>query len=368
MKILIWVGYQNPYWNKNTWENKGLGGSEYCALKLAEYLSKLGHNVIVSGDVIKGKFGEVQYLHYNKFLECRGPVSHINPDAIKVYSHFDVVIGANYIHYLKHLEEYHITFDQSYFWIHNPDYYKWYKGSELPFYKSYFKSPKLNKILGVSKFHEKLLVDNSESLFNYDISEALEKIDHIDNAIDVNDYTNPLDDKIKGRIVWSSTPDRGLDFIIQNWNKWKEKRPDLSLVICFPPYAKNWSMINIEGLKDVELRGAMNPTQLREIQSKAEYWIYVSNYTETYCITALEMMLQKVKIITNGPGNIKKLINRGGRGILINDIDSDVVLEKLLDKYDNKMIDKAYDFALQQSWENRTLEWLNIIENETEKV
>ena len=44
MKILFWVGYQNPYWTKQTYLDKGIGGSEYCVLKLADYLDLKGHD------------------------------------------------------------------------------------------------------------------------------------------------------------------------------------------------------------------------------------------------------------------------------------------------------------------------------------
>jgi len=49
---------------------------------------------------------------------------------------------------------------------------------------------------------------------------------------------------------------------------------------------------------------------------------------------------------------------------LIDDIDPNIVIKKLLNKYNNKMIEKAYKYALEQSWENRTMEWLNLIEDE----
>lgn len=368
MKILIWTGYQNPHWNKSTWDNKGIGGSEYCILKLAKYFTKCGHNVMVSGDVIQGKFDNVQYIHYEKFLEWRGPVGHKNPNALKVFSHFDVVIGANYLNYAKHLEDNKITYDQSYFWMHNEDYYKWYKGGELKNTEDYLHTPKLNKIVGVSKFHEDLLKNNAKSLFDYTQEKAIDTISHMNNAIDVNDYTNSLNNKVKGRVIWSSSPDRGLDFILQNWDSWKEQRPDLSLVVCSPPYSKNWSKADMSKLKDVEWKGALNPVQLREEQSKAEYWVYASDYTETYCITALEMMLQKVKIITNGAGNIKNLIADGQRGILIDEIDSNVIIDHLKSGYDKNMIERAYNYAANQSWENRTIEWLNLIKDEAKKV
>ena len=38
MKIMFWVGYANPIWDKGDWMNSGMGGSEYCVIKLADYL------------------------------------------------------------------------------------------------------------------------------------------------------------------------------------------------------------------------------------------------------------------------------------------------------------------------------------------
>ena len=30
MKIIFYTGYSKDKWNKQTWETKGIGGSEYC--------------------------------------------------------------------------------------------------------------------------------------------------------------------------------------------------------------------------------------------------------------------------------------------------------------------------------------------------
>ena len=362
MKILIWSGYQSPHWNKNTYEKTGIGGSEYCVLKLVEYFQMLGHNVIVSGDVVTGGFDGVQYIHHSKLLDYRGPVNHTNPTALKVYSHFDVVIASNYIHYLKYLEKnYQITFDKSYFWMHNLTFYKWFKGSELGEWKTYFQHPKLTKIVGVSNYHESQLNNDALVLFEYDPNQSEEIITHVNNAIDLRDFTEPLDNKIKGRIIWSSATDRGIDFILENWDDWKKQLPHLSLVICTPPYAKDWFKNDLSNLEDVEWKGALNPTQLREQQSMAEYWIYASNYNETYCITALEMMIQKVKIITTGSGNIKNLIGDGERGVMIGGVDSNLVIEALKQEYSNDMLDRAFNYAKEQNWNNRIQEWIKLI-------
>ena len=46
MKVLFWVGYANPTWDKGDWINNGMGGSEYCVIKLADYLDLNGFNFL----------------------------------------------------------------------------------------------------------------------------------------------------------------------------------------------------------------------------------------------------------------------------------------------------------------------------------
>ena len=56
MKILFWIGYATPNWDKGTWMNEGMGGSEYCVIKLADYLDLNGCDVTISGDVKTGNW------------------------------------------------------------------------------------------------------------------------------------------------------------------------------------------------------------------------------------------------------------------------------------------------------------------------
>jgi len=369
MKILIHNGYHSPYWNKNTWVDEGIGGSEYCVIKLAHYLKLKGHDVTVSGDVIEGNFDGVKYIHYNNFYRYQGPIGITQPHHLQVYPHYDTVIATNYLHFIKYLEDYGIKFDKAYFWMHNEYFYKWYKGGELKNWDSYLQDNRLKGIVGVSKFHKDYLTEHKSEIFNYS-DEQHPPILSIDNAIDLEDYSNlNYPTKIKGRIIWSSSPDRGLDLILSNWDKWKELRPDLSLTICSPPYSSDWFNHDISQLKDVEWLGALNPTDLKIEQFKAEYWIYVSDYLETYCITALEMMAAKVKILTNGPGNIKHLINKGTRGELI-DANPDLIIETLLKDVESPEFhsnwywkrEQAWSWSQKQTWENRVDEWLSLMQ------
>jgi len=375
--VLLWVGYHAQKWDARNWVEQGMGGSEYSMLKLAYKLQSKGYDVTVAGDVKLGWLWGVKFVNEDALKNNRGPRGLNEAHNVRVKDHYDIVVGNNYISFIKHLEAVDISFDKAYFWMHNEDYYKWYKGSELNEYKSYFKHPKLKAIIGVSKFHANILKENASKLFDYTPQEANTYIRSIDNAIDLDDYkewkNEPIeidtDNKVKGRIIWSSSPDRGLEMILRNWKDWKAKRPDLSLVVCSPPYSVNWlDKKMLKGLKGVEWKANLCPLDLKREIAKAEYWIYCSDYVETYCISALEMMMGKVKIMTTGTGNIMSLIGSGDRGEICT-MDPDSVINDLLNDINKPLyntrqtnkVNKALRWAKNENWDNRVNEWIKMI-------
>jgi len=375
--VLLWVGYHSQKWDARNWVEQGIGGSEYSMLKLAYKLQNKGYDVTVAGDVQVGWLWGVKWVNEDALKNNRGPRGLNEAHDVRVKDHYDIVVGNNYISFIKHLEAVDISFDKAYFWMHNEDYYKWYKGEELNEYKSYFKHPKLKAIIGVSKFHANILKKNASKLFNYTPQEANTYIRSIDNAIDLDDYKEwknvPIeidtDNKVKGRVIWSSSPDRGLEMILRNWSDWKAKRPDLSLVVCSPPYSVNWlDKKLLDGLKDVEWKANLCPLDLKREIAKAEYWIYCSDYVETYCISALEMMMGKVKIMTTGTGNIMSLIGSGDRGEICT-MDPDSVINDLLNDINKPIyntrqtnkVNKALRWAKNENWDNRVNEWIKMI-------
>ena len=68
MKIMFYVGYANPKWNSQTWVDQGIGGSEYCVIKLSEELAKKGHSVYVVGDVEGCYVNKVTYIHHDVII------------------------------------------------------------------------------------------------------------------------------------------------------------------------------------------------------------------------------------------------------------------------------------------------------------
>ena len=244
MRILIYIGYQKPHFNAEVWLDNGAGGTEYCAMKLAEVFSSNDHEVIVSGNVKNGYWNGVRYVALEDLNRSSLLIASDDSKDLKPSTHYDIVIASQYIHYFKELEQRDITFNYSLFWLHNEDgWYPYYRGEKIHDNGvSYLFKDNLNGIVGVSHFHSNLLknilknISNKERDFN-------ELIYSIDNAIDPKDWDSMTINKVKGRIIWSSSPDRGLHFILENWKRWKEIRPDLTLHICCPPYSKDWEKV-----------------------------------------------------------------------------------------------------------------------------
>lgn len=374
MKILFYIGYAKTPWNKQVWEKQGIGGSEYCVIKLSEQLAKHGHEVYVVGDVEGAWINRVTYINVNNLLN-KGNERGSNSIA---FTEFDWVIGVNYINFTKVLDKNSINFSKALFWAHNEYWYTWHEGSELEDKgKSILEDERLKAIICVSKWQvEHINLKRAETL-GYIPSNSNTYIQVISNAIDPNDWENINVPKVPNSFIYSSATDRGLEDLIKMWPAIKHAIPDATLNVCTPPYSEAWGY-NPAHPKGVTWLGALPPKKLYEQISKSEYWVYPSKYPETYCISAVEMMLGGVKICSTNTGNLDALLNGRGAifdsGQMIGDIQTDMVNAVMRDNgacHD----DKAYHYkwykqtmenkkwVMEQTWENRVHEWIMILES-----
>ena len=374
MKILFYIGYAKTTWNKQVWEKQGIGGSEYCVIKLSEQLAKHGHEVYVVGDVEGAWINRVTYINVNNLLN-KGNERGSNSIA---FTEFDWVIGVNYINFTKVLDKNSINFSKALFWAHNEYWYTWHEGSELEDKgKSILEDERLKAIICVSKWQvEHINLKRAETL-GYIPSNSNTYIQVISNAIDPNDWENINVPKVRNSFIYTSATDRGLEDLIKMWPAIKHAIPDATLNVCTPPYSEAWGY-NPAHPKGVTWLGALPPKKLYEQISKSEYWVYPSKYPETYCISAVEMMLGGVKICSTNTGNLDALLNGRGMifdsGMLMDDIQDEMINAIFRDKgtchddkkyhYDwYKMTMDNKKWAMNQSWENRVHEWLMVLES-----
>jgi len=296
MRIVLYTGYQNNPWNPDTLNKTGLAGTEQSVLYLAKSFAFFKHKVWVVGKVISGDYDGVMYRTTEEFKQ--------------EVDYVDTIIGVSYIHYLKEFEDF--NYKNSIFWVHNTDYFPWWEGEVIPNHRELLSHPKLSKIICLTYWHKLKWLEQ--------FPETKDKIEIIPNGINWNSfvpmYTSPktidgklfsaspsrLTQKIQNQFIYSSHAERGLSQVLEDWPTIKLKFPDATLKICTPEYGLEYFKENFESLilnlEDVEFLGTLPQQELYQLMATSQYWYYPSNYEETFCVTALEMLGHRVTPIT----------------------------------------------------------------------
>ena len=188
------------------------------------------------------------------------------------------------------------------------------------------------------------------------------------NAIYTNRFLNKDIEKIPFRFIYTSCPERGLTYLIQIIPKIKEKYPETTLYLFVnKDLILKDTMDKIKILDYVYINNRVSQEELSNEFLKSDIWLYPTNFTESYCITALEAMASKCLVATVnycGLGNIVY-----GRGVVCNAPIKEH-LEDLIDKLffvlerpalKSHFINTAYNWAINQTYEKLAQEWIETI-------
>lgn len=342
MRILVYVGYQSIHFNPDTLKSTGLGGTEIACINLARELKKFGHRVIVSGDVVPGYFDGIEWLPTS---ECHEKYS----------NQFDVIISASYLHVALEFKDY--VDSKIIFWAHNTDYYPWWRGEEIENHLELLKSDKISRVVCLTEWHK----DIWHSQFGNT------NIEVIGNGIDTSTFIG-RPKKIKNRFIWSSAPERGLLELLKNWQSVLKAKPDATLEVFSPSYSIDQldNSLEIKELLEqtgIIVRGNASQVELHDAMLRAEYWMYLTDYEETYCITALEMQYAKVLPIVT---NVAALNETVWNGIILEDAEtkwqeSVQLISKLGPDLKDKVIDDSFSWAKKQTWSERSYMWNELL-------
>jgi len=306
MKIVLYTGYQSTRWNPDTQHKIGLGGTEQCVLYLAYHLAAYpGNQVWVVGDVIEGDFDNVKYRTTSTFKN--------EVDSV------DTIIATSYIHYLKEFEDF--NYKNSIFWVHNTDYFTYWRGEEIENHRELLNHPKLSHIICLTYWHRDKFVEHFPESYNkiQIIGNGIYKAGFVDvwpkpkqhnGKILPGDPLHHL--KIDNQYIYTSHAERGLERLLEEWPLILERTPDATLKVATPEYGleyfnlyfKEW----VNNLEGVEFVGTLPQHELYQLMASSSYWYYPSDYEETFCITALEMLGHKVQPITWEWGGLKETL------------------------------------------------------------
>lgn len=325
-------------WDEDAYKTYGIGGSETAAVELASNLAKItGNKVIIFNSRKEAKtFGNVEYR-----------------DVSQVNSYFSQYYPRAHIAW-RHNQK--LTSAPTYAWSHDLI----IPGAQMSdFYK---------QALCLSNFHK--------DFFHSSLGVPKDKITVFRNGIEPKRFEGIKDVKKQyGKVVFSSSPDRGLDVAMRVMDEVIKKVPEAELHVFYgfdnmkklgmDQEVARYEMM-IRSRDYVKFHGNMPQKELTKQISDAQVWLYPTNFLETYCITAVEMALSNVYPVVRNYGALPDTLKDIPSTILDAPIDSsegikayaEAVVAAITENYCDKMNVEANKY----SWESVAQEFLRIID------
>ncbi len=353
MPIVFYVGPSAEKWSPEQIDEEGLGGSETAVVEMAKRFRADGHAVFVYGEV-DGIWDGVFYRHYKHF-EPSGPAGGAGAllfVSSRVPEVFDEKINAA----VKWL------------WCHDNN----YKGRLTT-----ERASEINTIAVLSDFQKRL--------FEVDYPFAADKLIVTGNGISPGRFSSVPDDSIrkKHRFVWSSSFDRGLQRVLDMWPKILDEWPDAELLVYYgfetadAIYGTRSAQYNtfregiVEGLsqKGITYVGRIPQNQMEEEFSKAGFWLYPTSFSETYCITALEVQACGVIPVVSDMGALPERLSGVTPPLDVN-ADDKAYLERIFGYNElerAKILLAIRKYALGFTWEKVHKQWKTLIDKSVKK-
>jgi len=299
-KVAIWTGPAWETWDLNSYRDSGIGGSETCAARLAMTAAKNGCHVYMYGAHERKEQYGVELVPWDSFV----------PEE----EYFDLFIASRNVNCI----DARLRAKNIIVWVHDI----WLlSGKQV----SPYHINRVNKFVCLSPWH----VD----FFSNHHSIPKDKISVIPNGVNTEFFKEPnIDEKVFGKLVYSSSPDRGLDNLLYLIPFVKDKFPDLHLDIYYGFHnyesavksRNNPSEVEkLEKLKEVIdkskdyafMHGRISQPELAKKWHEAYMWWYPSSFSETYCLTAKEAQLSATPILCSNEAALQTTV--GSHGIRV---------------------------------------------------
>lgn len=284
-KIVAFYCYDAwEYWDENSLNVSisekpcGIGGSETQVILLSRELSKLGYKVKVFNKCKEQHLDtqgfDVEYIPFQNFEEYSKKVTYDCLIASRYLNCFDVPFKSKKNYAMIH-DVFLILNNRSQHQV------------ELS---------KIDKYLCLSHRHKEFVSSYHQI--------PQEKILVTSNGLDFTRFKKGIP-RDPYRMIYSSSPDRGLDNVLVLFDRVKEEVPELQLHIYYgfenfkdQNYVK-LMMAEIEKREDVYYHGRVGQDILAEEFQKSSIWGYATPFEETFCITAIEAMAAGTLILSS---------------------------------------------------------------------
>lgn len=293
--IAIYAGPGWEPWHPSDIAQRGLGGSETAAIRLSEALSRLGFVVTVYGEMREDTcWADVIYRHHSKFdpLDARG-----------------AVISSR----MPHVFDRPISAPTRMLWVHDVD-----CGDQL----TPARAEGIDHVLALSPWHQGHLKGRYPFV--------ADKVRLARNGIEHKLFDPlPWDARAK-RVLYTSSPDRGLDILLEIWPQILEAVPDAELHHCYadvydkiadqdPSVAKHRDKIReLSDQPGVVRLGSLPQPKLAALMCQSRVWAHPSWATmldqpfhETSCISAMEAQAAGCLVVASDWGALHDTVRWG---------------------------------------------------------
>jgi len=270
-EVVIYCGPGWERWAPHDIETKGLGGSETAAVRVADELAALGYVVTVYGDVDRGIHGQVIYEHFSAWdptRRCDLLISSRLPEV------FDAPVRAR----------------RTGLWIHDTD-----CGERL----TPARAEKIDVVAVLSRWHH----DHVQKAYPW-LDPATLMVTR--NGIEPGYFDGPPQARAR-RVLYTSSPDRGLDFLARTWPLVRERVPDAVLAHAYATVYDRVAaqdprigryrddLARLLAQPGIENLGSLSQRQLAKVMASSRVWAHPSwngpgeqRFYETFCIGAVE--------------------------------------------------------------------------------
>ncbi len=329
-------------WDSEVYKHKKIGGSETAVVEMSQWLRRLTNRPVKVFNVRKEEFTDdvgVEYIPNTKTNEYM--------------SQFEPSIHIAHRHNIK------VTNAKTYLWCHDLV----TQGCEF--------GQNFDYLLSLSAFHKRYI--------NALQGVPEDKIVLTRNGIKPDRFKNKVHVKNPNKIVFPSSPDRGLAEAIYIVEKARKVLPDLELHAYYG--FENLRLCGLAGMADalealikerpwVKYHGGVQQDVLAKEMGEAVIWLYPAVFIESFCITALESVCSGtyplVRDIGALPDTLRDFSEKGMASVIDMGVESEHDQQQWADELVKIIKEEKWKDVVvspdQYGWQSVAREWLQLFE------
>ncbi len=304
--VAIWTGYAIGDWHPSDIVQRGLGGSETAAVRLAEELAAMGFQVTLYGQFEQeGLYGDVILRDFRQ-VDWTEPV-----DALLIFRQawmLDQRPTAGWVG----------------LWL-----------EDLPGLEGITQARmrNLDRICCVSHWHKQATEEHYPFLAGMKSPQGHDLVAACRNGVNLAWFDGTGHDEAperEQRVVYSSSPDRGGDILLEVWPQIRERVPDAELILtysrwydlCAAAYTERTGHLKMLELVDQpgvqRVPGGLGQMALANLMRSSLVWTHPAWYTdgdqqfhETSCISAMEAQAAGCVVVASNWGALTETVQHG---------------------------------------------------------